>query len=111
MSIQINSIDDDNVINSKFITGKTTYDFAIKNFYPLIDQLPIQRNLQNPAFYSRLRLDILKGCVMPPITLAFISDKNALPKKLKDAEEYINANIHHAFILDGIQRINALYKT
>ncbi len=111
MSIQINSIDDDNVINSKFITGKTNYDFAIKHLYPLIDQLPIQRNLQNPSFYSRLRLDILKGCVMPPLTLALISDKSVLPHKLKDAEIYINDNIKSAFILDGIQRLNALHKT
>jgi hypothetical protein len=111
MKITINSIVDDLVINSKFITGQTTYEFAIKNLYPLIDRLPIQRNLQNPSFYSRLRLDLLKGCVMPPITLAIISEKTILPIKVSDAEKYINDHIKEAFILDGIQRISALYKT
>lgn len=111
MGIHIHSVHDDNVINGKFMTGKTDYDFAIKNLYPLVDRLPIQRNLQNPAFYSRLRLDILKGCIMPPLTLALISDKSALPGKLKEAEDYINDQINQAFVLDGIQRLNALYKT
>ena len=111
MKISINSIDDDLVIDSKFITGKTNYEFAVKKLYPLIDRLAIQRNLQNPSFYSRLRLDLLKGCVMPPITLAIISDKNVLPVKINDAEKYINEHISEAFILDGIQRINALHRT
>ena len=111
MSIIINSIVDDLVINSKFITGQTNYEYAVNNLYPLIDRLPIQRNLQNPSFYSRLRLDLLKGCVMPPITLAIISDKNILPTKISDAEKYINNNIKGAFILDGIQRVSALYRT
>lgn len=111
MNIEINSIVDDNVIDSKFITGSTTYEFAIKTLYPLINKLPIQRNLQNPSFYSRLRIDLLKGCVMPPITLAIISDKNVLPKSIVEASKYIDENISKAFILDGIQRINALQRT
>lgn len=111
MKIKIDSIVDDLVIDSKFITGKTTYDFGISTLHPLIDKLPIQRNLQNESFYRRLRLDLLKGCVMPPITLALILEKNVLPSEIKSAEKYINENISKAFILDGIQRINALYKT
>ncbi len=111
MKITINTIVDDLVINSKFITGHTNYEYAVKSLYPLMDRLPIQRNLQNPSFYSRLRLDLLKGCVMPPITLAIISDKNILPTKIIDAEKYISDHIKDAFILDGIQRISALYKT
>lgn len=111
MKIEIDSIVDDLVIDSKFITGKTTYEFALNQLYPLIDKLPIQRNLQNAAFYSRLRLDLIQGCVMPPITLALIQDKDVLPAKLENAEKFINDNIDKAFILDGIQRISALYKT
>jgi hypothetical protein len=94
MKIIINSIDDDLVIDSKFITGKTDYNFAIKKLYPLIDRLDIQRNLQNPSFYSRLRLDLVRGC--------------ELPKSIKDAEKYIDTNISTAFVLDGIQRLSAL---
>lgn len=111
MAINIHSIEDDLVIDSKFITGKTNYKYALDKLYPLIDRLDIQRNLQNSSFYTRLRLDLIKGCVMPPITLAIISDKDVLPSKLADAEKYINENIADAFILDGIQRLNALHKT
>ena len=111
MSIIIDSIVDDLVINSKFITGKTNYEFGITKLYTLIDKLPIQRNLQNSSFYSRLRMDLLDGCVMPPITLALIKEKEELPGELKSAEQFVNDNIGSAFILDGIQRINALYKT
>lgn len=111
MAIKIHSVENDLVIDSKFITGKTDYKFAIDKLYPLIDRLDIQRNLQNTSFYSRLRLDLLKGCVMPPITLAIISDKDILPAELSDAEKFINDNIGSAFVLDGIQRLNALNRT
>lgn len=111
MKIEINTINDDHVIDSKFITGYTDYKFGVENLYPLIDKLDIQRNLQNASFYRRLRLDLLKGCVMPPITLALISDKSKLPTDKTQAVKYINDNISKAFILDGIQRINALNKT
>ena len=78
MKINIHSIEYDLVIDSKYISGRTDYKFAIQKLYPLIDRLDIQRNLQNPSFYSRLRQDLVKGCVMPPITLAIISEKDSL---------------------------------
>lgn len=108
--IKIYSVDDDNVIDSKFLTGMTNYEYAINSLYPLVNKLPIQRRLQNPSFYKRLRQDLVDGCIMPPITLAFISDKEVLPKSEKDAQAYINEKINEGFILDGIQRINALFK-
>lgn len=111
MSIHLYSIDDDDVIKSKFLTGKTTYDFAIKKLYPLINKLDIQRSLQNPTFYKRLREDLLNGCIIPPITLAFVEDQNQVPNDIQEAEDFINAKIDSAFILDGIQRINAIFQT
>ncbi|QNN40463.1 hypothetical protein [Pedobacter roseus] len=110
MKIEINSIDDDQVIDSKFVTAKTNYGYALEVLYPLIDRLDIQRNLQNPSFYNRLRLDLLKGCVMPPITLALVVEKGKLPSNIKDAEAYITSNISNAFVLDGIQRLNTLHR-
>jgi hypothetical protein len=110
MSVEIFTINDDNVIDSKFITAKTTYGFAVKNLYELINKLAIQRNLQNPTFYKRLRKDLLKGCIIPPLTLAYISDKEVLPAEKEAATKYINENINKAFILDGIQRLNALHQ-
>lgn len=111
MAIQLYSIDDDEVIKSKFLTGKTTYDFAINKLYPLINKLDIQRSLQNPTFYKRLREDLLNGCIIPPITLAFVEDQNQVPNDIEDAEKFINGKIDNAFILDGIQRINAIFQT
>jgi len=106
MSIQVFSVDDDLVITAKFISGKTNYDFGIKRLVPLINKLDIQRNLQDTKFYRRLERDILKGCIMPPITLAFVTGPETV--KNIDISDYVNENIDKAFILDGIQRLNTL---
>lgn len=110
MSIQLYSIDDDEVISSKFLTGKSTYEFAVNQLYPLINKLDIQRKLQNSSFYKRLRDDLRNGCIIPPITLAFVEDKNQVPVNLKDAGTFVEKNIEKTFILDGIQRISAIYQ-
>ena len=112
MSITILSIDYDQVIKSWFFTGETTYQFAIDRIYPLINRFAAQRKLQSPSFYDRLKRDLIKGCVMPPITLALInedvdlefSDENKAP-----AQAYINDNINNGYVLDGMQRLNSLY--
>lgn len=108
--IKIYSIDDDKVIDSKFLTGMTNYEYAIKTLFPLVDKLPIQRRLQNSSFYKRLRQDLVDGCIMPPITIAFISNKEILPSNEKEADDFIKDKMNKGFILDGIQRINALFQ-
>lgn len=107
MKITINTIDKDDVINSYFLTGVTNYETSLNKLYPLIDRLDIQRNIQNTTFYKRLELDILKGCIMPPITIAFVEDNN-IDRTLEEWEDYIVDNIKDGFILDGIQRLNTL---
>lgn len=110
MSLQVFSVDNDKVIHSFFVACRTTYDFSIKNIVPLIQKLDIQRKIQSKKFYSRLAEDIIKGCIMPPLTLAFIED-NGLKFKNKDNmffEKYINSNINKGFVLDGIQRLTIL---
>src|SRR5690606_12915312 len=57
-------------------------------------------------FYKRLKEDIIQGCIMPPITIAVIS--NDFPTSVKKASEFINTHIQSMFILDGIQRLNTL---
>ena len=109
MAIKLFTIDKDEVINGDFITGKTNYDFAISHLLPLIDRLDIQRKGQNPKFYSRLEDDILKGCIMPPITLAFVGLKKA-GTTLPQIEKTINEKIEGAFILDGLQRMRTLQR-
>jgi hypothetical protein len=109
--MNIYTINFDNVIKSSFVTASTDYDFAINNLVPLIDRLNIQRNIQDSKFYSRLETDLVKGCIMPALTLAFI-DSDAL--KIDNDEElrkYILNNIKDGFILDGIQRLNTLQRT
>lgn len=109
MSLTIYTIDTDNVIKSQVLTGKTTYGFAIDRLYPLINRFAAQRKLQNQSFYERLRKDILKGCVMPPITLAMVDTNNNFTE-ISAAEIYSNQNIDGAYVLDGMQRLNALHQ-
>lgn len=106
--IQLSTIDTDLVIRSKFITGKTNYEYAIEVLFPLINRLNIQRNLQNPSFYKRLKDDLLDGCIMPPITIAIVTDLKQFPETLDGASTFINNNVKNMFILDGIQRLNTL---
>jgi hypothetical protein len=109
--IKILSIDYDNVIESRYITAKTNYEFSIAHLIPLIDRLDIQRNVQSNKFYRRLENDLIKGCIMPPITLAFI-DTSVMKQNVEiELETYVNDNVSNGFILDGIQRLNTLERT
>lgn len=102
------SVDFDEVIKSVFVSTRTTYKYALDNLVPLIGKLEMQRELQGYKFYERLAKDIIKGCVMPPLTIAIIDSDP--PKKLnpKMAEDYVTKNIHAFFILDGMQRLNTI---
>lgn len=111
MAINIYSVHDDLVIKGKFLTGVVTYKYAIENFYPLINRLYIQRKIQDAKFYKRLEQDLVKGCIMPPITIALIVEDEDYPSSRNKIEEYVNKNIEDAFILDGIQRLNTLKRT
>ncbi|QRY30538.1 hypothetical protein JVX96_20940 [Variovorax sp. PDNC026] len=108
----IYSVAVDTVINATVGTGKTSYAVALEHLYPLINQLAIQRKLQDPKFYDRLKRDIVNGCIMPPITIAYIApdikDLNAFDKK--NLKDFMEENIGKAFILDGIQRLNTLHR-
>jgi hypothetical protein len=97
---------EDKVLNAFYFVGFTNYEFAIEKLFPLIRRLTIQRGIQTPSFYSRLRDDLKIGCVLPPLTLAFILDaESAAP-----TERYINDEIESCFVLDGIQRLNAIQR-
>jgi len=111
MKIKIHSTHEDNVIDSKFITGVTTYGEALKHLFPLINKLDIQRKIQTAKFYKRLEQDLVNGCIMPPLTIAFISNIKKFKNDIKSIEKYILKNIEGAFILDGIQRLNTLNRT
>lgn len=111
MSIKVFSIDDDKVINSKFINASTTFGFSLEKISPLINRLEIQRRIQKAKFYERLERDLVTGCIMPPLTLAFVQPESSLGTNLKEIESFVNQNIQSAFVLDGIQRLNTLTRT
>lgn len=108
MGIKIYTMAYDNVITSTVITGETTYGYALEKLFPLINRFSAQRELQNKKFYERLKSDILAGCLMPPITLAMISDTPVAFDGQMQAEQYANSEIEKGYVLDGMQRLNTL---
>ena len=105
MSLQFHTLDTDTVIDGYVVAALTQYQFALDNFVPLIGRLDIQRDALNTKFYSRLEDDIVRGCVMPPITIALIHSFPVKHRSQKNIEEYISENLENAFVLDGIQRL------
>lgn len=97
----------DKVISSYFVDMKVEYGFALEQFLPRISKLDFQRNPLSKKFYERLELDILDGCIMPPITIAIMED---VKEKMNDEQwsEFIRSNLNKAFVLDGIQRLSTL---
>lgn len=98
----------DAVIKSAFISAWTTFDYAIASIHPLLDRFGEQRKAQSKKFYDRLRNDIVSGCVMPPITLAFVNPQLANESNPATLTEFINTNISDGYILDGMQRMITL---
>lgn len=103
------AIDSDKVVDGFVVTGAATYRFALDYIAPLIGRLNIQRDALKSKFYARLEKDIVRGCVMPPITVALIHSFPA-DSKSDDVNKYIEEHISHGFVLDGIQRLNTLAK-
>ncbi|MCX5590898.1 hypothetical protein [Alcaligenes endophyticus] len=106
--IEIFTSDLDTVIDSYVAMGKTTYKVALDDLYPLINRFEAQRKLQDKKFYKRLQTDIVGGCIMPPITIAFIDKEENNLSEVSDFENFINRNLEFGYILDGMQRLNTL---
>lgn len=98
----------DLVIKSAFISAVTNFDYAIENIFPLLDRFEEQRKAQSKKFYDRLRNDIVSGCVMPPITLAFVNSDLSTETDSGVLRDFINHNIADGYILDGMQRMITL---
>ena len=107
MGIVIFDVVKDSVIESIVATGKSSYEFALDNLLPLTNRFDAQRKSQDHKFYKRLERDILDGCVMPPLTIAFVNS-NIKKNDDENLEGFINKNIENGYILDGIQRLNTL---
>ncbi len=98
----------DEVIKSVFSAGVTTYAYALENISPLLDRFSEQRKAQSKKFYERLRADIISGCVMPPITIAFVSDELSVGASAEEVSSFVNREIPQGYILDGMQRMLSL---
>lgn len=106
--IELYSASHDAVIKSTVGQASTTYRFALDEIFPLINKFQEQRKVQRRKFYERLRSDILKGCQMPPITLAFVDAEMSKVLDLKRLRTFINDNIGSGYVLDGMQRLTTL---
>lgn len=106
--IVIDNIAFDEVVRSIFLTARTDYRYALSNLVPLIDRLHIQRKALPSKFYNNLERDILRGCIMPPLTLSFIHTFNNNNIDVDMATTFVNNSIEEGFVLDGIQRLNTL---
>lgn len=106
--IEIFNTERDDVISSVVGIGRTNYEFALEYLFPLLDRFGEQRRLQPKNFYARLKKDILSGCVMPPITIAFVSRDYSNSFTTKKVLNFVNNNIEEGYILDGMQRLNTL---
>lgn len=98
----------DEVIKSSVSQGATTYRYALDNLFPLLDKFDEQRKVQRRKFYERLQKDILKGCIMPPITLAFVDSEHAKITDQNKIQRFISNNIQSGYVLDGMQRLTTL---
>ncbi len=102
----------DSVIGGIVVTGDTTYDDALERILPLSGRLDSQRKILDTKFYTRLEKDILKGCMMPPITLAFICSQDKInglaDGNLDSIKELIEEEFSNGYVLDGLQRLNTL---
>lgn len=109
MDVKVYDVSYDEVIKGYYLTIGATYRYAIEKFVPLINKLDFQRNPLRKSFYQRLETDILKGCIMPNITLAINLSGN-LPKREEIDCIYVEKNLNNAFVLDGIQRLNTMQR-
>lgn len=106
--MKIYDIDNDLVIDAKVAIGSITYSEAITKLVPLISKTEFQRKLQDKKFYEKLERDIEKGCIMPPITIAFVDEALKTSSDKKEIADYFEKNFGNSFVLDGIQRLNTL---
>ncbi len=104
----------DSVIGGIVVMGDTTYADAIKRILPLSGRLDSQRKILDTKFYTRLEKDILKGCMMPPITLAFICNQTTIEKlsggNSDQIKKFIESEFANGYVLDGLQRLNTLQR-
>lgn len=92
------------------VAANSTYEEALRDFYPLIRRLGIQRDPIRARFYTRLEEDIVRGCVIPPVTIALVNDFGDPAPPSQVVWRWVSENLGEAFVLDGIQRLSTLHR-
>lgn len=106
--MNIYEIDKDRVINAIVVSASITYKEAIDKLIPLVNKTEFQRKLQDKKFYEKLERDIVDGCIMPSITIAFVDKSITQDSKKDEINSFFEKNYGTSFVLDGIQRLNTL---
>lgn len=106
--MNIYEIDKDRVINAIVVSASITYREAIDKLIPLVNKTEFQRKLQDKKFYEKLERDIVDGCIMPSITIAFVDKSITQDSKKDEINRFFEKNYGTSFVLDGIQRLNTL---
>ena len=112
MEMKIMSKIFDQRINSWNIYVESTFGEYLEFAKKIINNNELQRKRvkTSKTVYSLLKNDLQKGCIMPPLVLAFVkTDVVDTDNPNQDAMlKYINENSESVLILDGLQRTYTL---
>ena len=101
--MQIKSILEDKKVSAKSVL----IELSIRDYLDLAKKIYRKNNFQrrrvrsSRTVYSLLKTDILQGCVIPPVVLAYTKPSGTLEAGLNDA---ISNDSDHFVLLDGLQR-------
>lgn len=101
----------DSRINSTNIYAEITFKEYLSYATNVISNNDLQRKRvrSSKTVYSLLKMDLMKGCVIPPIVLAIRSDDEGVDYlEGDDLQNYIVQNKDKVIILDGLQRTYTL---
>jgi hypothetical protein len=117
--IQAISIDKDDRLGSFCVTAKCTYRDFLQITTDAEQSLTIQRSIIGGSkAYATLRADLKRGCILPPIVLAFSVQLNSPVEQLA-ANNNLNqltsdlsaVSTGSVYVIDGLQRTNAIRQT
>lgn len=119
MAITAYTLDRDDRLNSYCVTAKCTYRDFLALTTGAEGNLDIQRSIIKGAkAYATLRGDLKRGCVLPPIVLAVHANLDRPVEQFFAngdvaglSAQLNNVSSSDVYIIDGLQRTNALRQT
>lgn len=110
--MKIVSILNDERINATSVLLEMTTEQYLELISGSENNLEIQRKIvKGFKPYERLREDLKRGCIIPPLVVGVKNDAISTPKNIEDT--HFISELHatpseNIFIIDGLQRTNAL---